>query len=128
MIVLDPAIDHRITRLMEQTGRPELLEDRCGLLGATRIVGGNADIKRLALANRVIERPHRFLERRLGIETVRVEDVDVIDAYALEALVEAGNQGFAPAPFAVRARPHEIARLGRDHELVAKDSEVAAPD
>src|ERR1700727_1208933 len=127
-IILDPAIDHRITRLMDQTGRPELLEDRCGLLGATRIVGGNADIKRLALANRVIERAHGLFEWGLGIETVRVEDVDVVDAYSLEALVEAGKQRFTAAPFAVRARPHEIARLGRDHELVANASEVAAQD
>ena len=88
---------------MDQTGRPEPLENGGRFLRAASVVGGNADIKRLALANRVIERAHRFLERRLGIETVRVEDVDVIEAHTLEALVEAGKQGFTAAPFAVRA-------------------------
>src|SRR6202020_614276 len=113
MIVLDPTIDHRIAGLMDEAGRAEVLEDRCGLLGATRIVGGNADIKRLALANRMMARAHRFLERRLGIETVRVENVVVMQAHTLEALVEAGKQRFTAAPFAVRARPHEVARLAR---------------
>ncbi len=94
----------------------------------TGIVGGNAGVKRLPLANRVIESAHRLLERRLGIEAVRIEDVDIVEAHALEALVEAREHIFAAAPFAVRPRPHVIARLGRDHEFVAKAAEVAAQD
>src|SRR3984885_13756795 len=70
MIVLDPAIDHRIAGLMDEAACAKLLEDRCGLLGAASIVGGNADIKRLALANRAIERAHGLFEWGLGIETV----------------------------------------------------------
>jgi hypothetical protein len=34
------------------------------------------------------ERAHGFLERRVGIGAVRIEDVDVVEAQAAEALVE----------------------------------------
>jgi hypothetical protein len=128
MIVLDPAIDHRITGLVDETGRAEALEDGGRFFRADRIVGRDTGVKRFPLANRMIESAHRFLERRLGIETVRIEDVDVIEPHALEALIEARKHVFAAAPFAVRPRPHIIAGLGRDHEFVAKAAEVAAQD
>ena len=38
------------------------------------------------------ERAHGLLERRLGIEAVRIEDVDVVEPHALEALVEARSR------------------------------------
>ena len=75
-----------------------------------------------------VERAHRLLERRLGVEAVRIEDVDVFEPHALEALVEAGEQVFAAAPLAVGARPHVVAGLAGDHEFVAIASEVAAQE
>src|ERR1700722_3302543 len=128
MIVLDPAIDHRVARLMDETGRSEPLEDGDRFLGAAGVVGGNADIESLPPANRMIESAHRLLERRFGIEAVRIEDVDIVEAHALETLIEAREQVFAAAPFAVRPRPHVVAGLGGDDEFVAKASEVAAQD
>src|SRR5664280_1324805 len=68
--------------------------------------------------------PHRLLERRVGVEAVRVEDVDVIDAHPAQALVEAGKQVLAGPPLAVRPGPHVIARLRRQHELVPVATEV----
>jgi hypothetical protein len=70
------------------------------------------------------ERAHRLLERRLRVEPVRVEDVHVLEPHPLETLVEAREQVLARAPLAVRAGPHVVAGLGRDHELVAERREV----
>ena len=92
--------------------------------GALRIVGGDADIERLALAHGGVERAHRLLERRLRIDAVRIEDVDIVEPHALQALVEAGEQIFAAAPFAIGARPHVVAGLGRDDQLVAIAREI----
>ena len=71
-----------------------------------------------------VERAHRLLERRLGIEAVRVEDVDVVELHAREALVEAREEVLARAAVAVRAGPHVVAGLRRDDELVAERAQV----
>jgi hypothetical protein len=72
------------------------------------------------------ERAHGFLERRVGIEAVRIEDVDVVETHALQALVEAREQVFArAAALAVRARPHVPAGLAGDDQFVAVGREVA---
>ena len=89
-----------------------------------RGVRRDPDVERLALAHGGVERAHRLLERRLRIEAVRVEDVDVVEAQAAEALVEAGEQVLARSPFSVRPRPHVVTGLRRDHELVAVRREV----
>ena len=93
------------------------------LLGRVR---RDPDVERLALPHRAVERAHRLLERRVRVEPVRVEDVDVLEAEPLEALVEAREQVLARAPLAVRAGPHVVARLRRDDELVAVRREVVA--
>ena len=86
------------------------------------------DVERLALPDGRVERAHRLLERRLGVEAVRVEDVDVLEAHPLQRLVEAREHVLARAPLAVRAGPHVVAGLGRDHELVAVGPEVLAEE
>src|SRR3546814_3265497 len=82
-------------------------------------------IERLALPVEVRERAHRLLERGLGIDAVRIEDVDIIEPHPLEALVAARDQIFAAAAdIAVRAGPHIPPRLGRDHQFVAVRGEI----
>ena len=85
-------------------------------------------VARLALADRGVERAHRLLERRLRVEAMRIEDVDVIEAHPLEALLEAREQVLARAPLAVGAGPLVIAGLGRDEELLAIGAQVLAVD
>ena len=53
-----------------------------------------------------------------------VEDVDVLQAHALEALVEAGEQVFARSPFAIGPGPHVVAGLGGDDQFVAISAQV----
>ncbi len=71
------------------------------------------------------ERAHRLLERRVGIESVRVEDVDVVEARAAEALIEAREQVLPRATaLPVRPRPHVPAGFRRDDQLVPMPVEV----
>ena len=118
-VVLDPAVEHRIARLMDDERRAERTQDRGGFTRALRIVGRDADIERLARAHGLVQRAHGLLQRRLGIEAVRIEDIDIVDPHALEALVEARQHIFAAAPFAIGAGPHVVAGLARDDEFVA---------
>src|SRR5262245_7863520 len=66
---------------MNQQRRPELTQDGDRLAGLFGAVIGDADIQRFALAHRAVERAHRLLERRLRIEAVAVEDVDVFEPH-----------------------------------------------
>ena len=124
--VLDPAVEHASSDgWWMSSGVPSSRRIRTASRGALGRVGGDAGVERLALAHRGVERAHRLLERRLGVEAVGVEDVDVVEAHPREALVEAGQQVLARAPLAVRAGPHVVARLGGDDQLVAVGREVA---
>src|ERR1044072_5211760 len=104
---------------MDQQRRSEVPENRSGLASLCGGVRGDADIQRLTVPHGRVESPHRLVERGLGVETMRVEDVDVLEAHPAKALVETRKELLRRAPLAVRARPHVVAGLGRDHELVA---------
>jgi hypothetical protein len=71
-----------------------------------------------------MQRPHRLLERRVRVRTVRVEDVDVVEPEALQRLVERREEVLARAAVAVRPGPHVPAGLGADDQLVAVRPEV----
>src|SRR4051794_5333377 len=121
---LDPAVEQRVGRLVDEQRRAEVAQDPDGLLGALRGVRRDAGVERLALSHRGVEGAERLLERRVGVQAVRVEDVDVVQAHAPEALVEAREDVLARAPFPVGAGPHVVARLGRDDQLVAPRAQV----
>ena len=105
---------------MDQAGRAEGAEDFSSFARVLRIVVRDARIERTARTHSGIERAHGFFKRRIGIKAVRVEDVDIGQAHAPQALIEAGQHVFAAAPFAVRAVPHVVTGLGRDHDLIAQ--------
>src|SRR6266446_4801452 len=102
---------------MDEEWRSQFAEDLRRLLGPPGRVRGDAGVERLSLADCGVERPLRLLERSLGVEAMRVEDVDVLQAHPLQALVEAGQQVLSRAPDAVRTRPHVPAGLRGDDQL-----------
>ena len=67
---------------------------------------------------------HRLLQRRVGVEAVAVEDVDVVEAHPPQRLVQRREQVLARAPLAVGPGPHVVAGLGGDDQLVAVGREV----
>ena len=113
---------------MDEEWRSQVAEDGDRLFRSPGRVGGDADVERFTLAHGGIERAHRLFQRGLGIEAVRIEDVDVLEAHPLQALVEARQQVLSRAPDAVRPRPHVVAGLRRDHQLVAAPGQVRAED
>src|SRR3954452_22223372 len=125
---LDPAVEQRVRGLVDEQRRSHLAQDPYGVLGARAGVRRDARVERLALAHGRVDRSKRLLERRVGIEAVRVEDVDVVEPHPLQALVEAREQVFARAPFTVEARPHVVAGLRGDDQLVSVGQEVLAQD
>ena len=122
--VLHPAVQDRVRRLVDQQRRAELLQRGERGFRLLRRVVGNARVKRLPRPDGGVEGAHRLLDRRLRVRAVRVEDVEVVQAGAREALVQAGEEVLARAPLAVRAVPHQVARLGRHQDLVAVRAEV----
>ena len=69
-------------------------------------IGRDSDIESLALLDGGVQRPQRFFERGVRVEAVMVEDVDVVDAQPLQALVQAGQEILSRAEVTVRAGPH----------------------
>ena len=126
-VLLDPAVQHRVGRLVDQQRGAQVAQDAHGLLGALGRVGRDAGVERLALPHRGVQRTQGLLERRVRVEAVRVEDVHVVEAHPRQALVEAGEEVLARAPVAVGAGPHVVARLRGDHQLVPVGPEVLAP-
>ena len=59
---------------------------------------------------------------------MRVEDINILQTHALEALIETRDQIFARAPVAVRAVPHGVAGFGADNEFVAMRGKVGLQD
>ena len=118
-VVLDPPIDHRVRRLVDEQRGSELGEDRRGLPRARRVVRRDAGVQRPSGAHRGVERSHRLLQRRVRIDSMRVEDVDVVEAHAGQRLVERRQQVLPRPPVAVGTRPHVVAGLRRDDQFVA---------
>src|SRR5664280_2570107 len=125
---LDPPVDHRVGRLRDEERRSHGTQDGRRRLRLGGRVGGDPGVERLALSNRSVEGAHRLLERRLRVEPVRVEDVDVVEAHPAEALVQARRQVLARAAVTVRPGPHVVASLRRDDQLIAVESQVRRED
>ncbi len=123
-VAFDPAVQHRVRRLVDQERRSQGVEDRRRLARLLRGVGRDPGVQRLPLPHGRVERAHRLLERRLRVEAVRVEDVDVVETDATEALVEAREQVLPRPPLPVGPGPHVVAGLRRDHQLVPVRREI----
>ncbi len=123
-VALDPTVEHVVARLMDQQRCAQFEQDIHRLAGALRVIRRDPDIERLALPHDLVERAHGFFQRGIGIEAVRIEDIDVVEPHPLERLVERRDQVFARPPFAVGPGPHLVTGLGRDDQLVAVALEI----
>ena len=124
--VLDPAVEHRVGRLVDQQWRAELAQDGGGLRGPLGGVGGDPGVQRPARGDRGGQRPHGLLQRGVRVGPVAVEDVHVVQAHPGQRLVQARQQVLTRPPVAVGPWPHVVAGLGRDDQLVAVAAQVVA--
>jgi len=113
---------------MDQARCAKLPQDLRRFVRLFGTVIGDAHIQRLPLPDDVIERHHRFIERRIRVKSVTVENIDVFQPHALKALVKAGDHVFARTPFAVRPGPHVIARFRRNDQFVAVRVQILRKD
>ena len=117
-LVLNPAVEHRIRRLVDEQRGAELLEDRKSHRGLLGRVGRDPHVESFSLAYGGIEGSHCLPQIRVGVEAMRIEHVDVVDTHSLEALVEAGKEILPRSPVAVGPGPHVPASFRGDQELV----------
>src|SRR5215472_16826670 len=109
---------------MEQTRGSQVPQDMNRLSSRLRTIRGDAYIESATAPDCRVECAHRLFERRLCVVPVRIEDVDVLEPHALEALIQTGEEILARAPLSVWAGPHAVPSLGRDDELIAVVGEV----
>ena len=114
-----PPVQQVVPALVDQAGNVPFFQVPVGESRGLRRVIGDPHIKGLAGPDDVHEGLHRLLQRSLGIEPVRVEQVHVFEVHPLQALVQARRQVLPGAPFAVRTGPHVVAGLGGDEQFVA---------
>ena len=100
---------------------------RC-LFQRRTIVVGESGVKRLAAPDRLFQRAHRLLERRVGVHPVMVENIDIVKAHSHERLIEAREQVLAASPVSVGALPHRVAGLRGDDHLIPVGKEVLPHD
>jgi hypothetical protein len=79
-------------------------------------------------ADDVVERAHGFFQRSVGIEAVGIENVEIIEPGALQALIAGRDEVFAAAPFTIWPLPHQVTGLRGDDEFVAQTLEVILHD
>ncbi|OPZ49786.1 MAG: hypothetical protein BWY91_02983 [bacterium ADurb.BinA028] len=126
---LDPPVEHRVGRLVNQQGSAQLAQDLDRLSGARTGVAGDTGIQGLALTHRAVQRAHGLLQRSVGVEAVAVEDVDVVDPHPLQRLIQRGQEVFAgAAALPVGPGPHVVAGFGRQDQLVPVGPQIAPED
>ena len=113
---------------MDQAGRPQILQNRHGLPRPLTVVGTDPRIQRTPRTHDVIQRAHRFFQRRVGIETVRIKDVHVVQPHALQRLVAGRDQVFPATPLAVRPLELLVARFRRDDQFIPVSREIRLQD
>ena len=77
-------------------------------------VVGAADVAHLARAHEVVERLHRFLERRQAVPLMDLVEVDDVGAQALQARLAGADEVPARQAPVVGAGAHRETRLGGD--------------
>ena len=72
---------------MNQAGSAQLAQDFDSRRSLCRVVVRDAGVERLAAAHCLVQRAHGFFNGRIGIGAMGVEDIDVLQAHAPEALI-----------------------------------------
>jgi hypothetical protein len=90
-----PAVEDGVGRLIDEAADAHLFEDADGFFEFLERVFREADVECLAAVDGGGEGGHGFLEAGVWVGPVGVEDVDIVQAEALERLVEGGEEVFA---------------------------------
>jgi hypothetical protein len=89
---------------------------------------GAADITDLAAANEIVEGADGLLDRRLRIEAVQLEEIDIVGAEPAQAALDRTQQMVTRGADIVRPLAGAEGRLGRDDDAVAAAGDGLAQD
>ena len=78
----------------------------------------------MAVAHQLVERAHRFLDRRSRIEAMNLIQVDVLQLHPLQARLDAVHDVTTRRTTRIGALAHVAEHLGRDHDVFARDLQV----
>jgi hypothetical protein len=84
----------------------------------------DTDVAHVTVAHQLIERTHRLLDGRGGIEAMNLVQIDMLELQPPEARLHALENVVASGPAGVRALAHLAEHLGRDHHVVAWDFQI----
>ena len=97
----------------------QFFQDICGAFHCLTIIVGNSNIQCLSASDDLCQSLHGLLKRSLRIHSVMIEDIYIIQAKTFQALVKTGDQILAASPVSIRSRPHIIACLCADDQLIS---------
>ena len=100
----------------------------CAIAAASRVRSAEYDdtptYRAFPLSHYGVQRSDRLFQRSVGIETVRIEDVYIVQGQPRQRRIETGEQVLARPQVSIRTRPHVPARFGGDDQLIAIGAEV----
>ena len=97
----------------------QFLQNICGAFHCLTIIVGNSNIQCLSASDDLCQSLHGLLKRSLWIHSVMIEDIYIIQTKAFQALVKTGDQILTASPVSIRSRPHIIACLCADDQLIS---------
>ncbi len=118
------SVEHVEPSLIDEQRHIAVTEIGDRLLQGLQRPVGDTYIERFSRPHDIHERLQRLLDRRVGVKTVGIEQIDIVNLHAPQRLVERRDEVLAAAPLAVRAFPHAVTGFGRDKKLVAEGAEI----
>ena len=122
------AVEHIVPRLMDQAWGAEFPQDCDCPFGNVGGGVGDPRVQSASAAYNGVECAHGFLQRRVRVRAVVIEDVHIVQSHAFETLITAGDERLPGSPFPVGTVPHEESRLAGDHEFIAVRSQIRCHD
>ena len=117
---LDDAPDHRVLGLVRDDAiEAHVVGEAQRVVNLRRRPFRDADVVHLALADQVVEGPHRLLQRGLVVEPVGLEEVDVVGLQPLQRGMERLHDVLARETAVVRVGAGGPVDLGEDLDGVA---------
>ena len=118
-IFLNRSVKNIIRILINDKRTVQFFQNICGAFHCLTIVVGDSNIQCLSASDNLCQSLHSLLQRSLRIHSVMIENIYIIQAKTFQALVKTGDQILTASPVSIRSRPHIIACLCADDQLIS---------
>ena len=117
-------VDHIDSPLIDKQGHIVVAKVLVSDLQCFQWPARDAHIERLSRSDDIHQGLQSLLQRCLRVVAMAVKEVDIVQSHSPETLVDTCHKVFARSPIAVRSRPHVVACLRGNEELVAIAKEI----